>query len=748
LVTKKVDGMNRSYLVGILGQGDSATFSNWNGSGQSVTVTVTSLTTDASTGNAEVQVTSTNTGPAVCAETPTLPTSSPSSAPSNAVTLLDFNGEGCFDYDPADTTWRSIETLDDYTATDKNLDFDFTFAGQTFDKVNINSNGHVFFGPGRGNRYYTNGDFINENDFVIAPFWADVNTQIHGYIRYKRVAGNKFVVLWEEVAEFGGNSESTNTFQVVLSSDASGDPQICVCYDQMDWAGTGATGVSAGPESGFLFAKFSGSGYAWNGIGSSGNGVGHLNGHFYCFNSDITSPQDIISTNDDIITIPPVETPTSGPTAGPTYGATTSPSSVPSLLAVPPTSGPTAGPTYGATTSPTSVPSAAPAPVKVHLSLEGIDNCDATCQAFVVHVLTNFFMTLLYLLGYTNIVVDVVITSVTTSPNRRLTEGGSGVEIDYELKVLGAGALGVDANNVADHMFDNSADESRFVADLQAESPSTFESLSGITSETVNEEAPPPQPLRQPEVTGDPHFKTWKDEHFEFHGQCDLVMISDKDFANGLGIDIHIRTKLVRYWSYIQKAVIRIGNDILEVEGQPDFSASYWINYEHMGELEDLGGFPVTLNENTDRYTIDLSSMYPGEKIQLRLFKEFVGVKVYGATAASFGGSVGVIGDFATGNTYARDGHTVLDDFTELGIEWQVLPSDGHLFLEQAPPQFPETCILPEDPSGQRKRRLSESTVSEEDAEAACAGLEDEFSRKGCVYDILATQDLDMVGAY
>ena len=78
-------------------------------------------------------------------------------------------------------------------------------------------------------------------------------------------------------------------------------------------------------------------------------------------------------------------------------------------------------------------------------------------------------------------------------------------------------------------------------------------------------------------------------------------MISDKNFANGLGIDIHIRTKIVRFWSYIQKAVVRIGNDILEVEGMADFSASYWINYEHMGELEDLGGFPVTLSENTDR---------------------------------------------------------------------------------------------------------------------------------------------------
>lgn len=241
--------------------------------------------------------------------------------------------------------------------------------------------------------------------------------------------------------------------------------------------------------------------------------------------------------------------------------------------------------------------------------------------------------------------------------------------------------------------------------------------------------------------------KTWKNEHFEFHGQCDIVMVSDKNFANGRGIDIHIRTKIVRYWSYIQVAVIRIGNDILEIEGGAS-SASHWINYEHMGELTDLAGFPVLLNQNQDRFSIDLDSLYPGEKIEINTFKEFVGVKVVGASETSFGTSVGITGDFRTGNTYARDGSTVLNDFYQLGSEWQVLPSDGHFFRAVSKPQFPEKCWLPEDPRGDRRRRLDESSISEEQAEAACAGLEDEFSRKGCVYDIIATQDLDMVGAY
>ena len=65
-----------------------------------------------------------------------------------------------------------------------------------------------------------------------------------------------------------------------------------------------------------------------------------------------------------------------------------------------------------------------------------------------------------------------------------------------------------------------------------------------------------------------------------------------------------------------------------------------------------------------------------------------------------------------------------------------------------AHPQFPELCLLPEDPRGERRRRLEGSGISMEAAEAACGELKDPLDRKDCVYDVLATQDLDMVGAF
>jgi len=332
------------------------------------------------------------------------------------------------------------------------------------------------------------------------------------------------------------------------------------------------------------------------------------------------------------------------------------------------------------------------------------------------------------------------------STNRRLLGGESKVVVKYECEIEYQDSANsvLTENDIGPKLMDNDS-ERAFVEELQLyENRNQFEALKGITTGWNGE-----REGKQSESNGDPHFKTWKNEHFEYHGQCDIVMVSNPNFANGLGIDIHIRTKIVRFWSYIQRAVIRIGNDILEVEGSPEtFKVVYWINYEHQGELVDLGGFPVSINENKNLYSIDLGSMYPGEQIQFKTFKEFVGVKIVGASESSFGSSTGITGNFASGKTYARDGSTILNDYNALGQEWQVLPSDGLYFHQVSQPQFPEKCWVPEDPRGERRRRLDESSVTEEQAEAACSHLEDEFSHKGCIYDIMATQDLGMVGAY
>lgn len=234
-----------------------------------------------------------------------------------------------------------------------------------------------------------------------------------------------------------------------------------------------------------------------------------------------------------------------------------------------------------------------------------------------------------------------------------------------------------------------------------------------------------------------------------------MVLTRDSGFANNLGLDVQIRTKMVRFWSYIHKAAIRIGDDILEIEGSPDLEdrdTHYWYNFQYQGDATSIGGFPLKISSNGVQkrfFEIDLSSKFPGQKIVLSTFREFVSVDFRGTTEEAFGNTSGMLGDYKTGKTLARDGATVMHDFNELGNEWQLLPADDLLFHDKAEPQFPKRCLVPEDPQGQRRRRLDESSISVEAAEAACSkALSNKLDIKDCVYDILATQDLDMVGAF
>ncbi|CAJ1934981.1 unnamed protein product [Cylindrotheca closterium] len=179
----------------------------------------------------------------------------------------------------------------------------------------------------------------------------------------------------------------------------------------------------------------------------------------------------------------------------------------------------------------------------------------------------------------------------------------------------------------------------------------------------------------------------------------------------------------------------------------------YWFNFDYQEDTKTIGGFPLRITEGYGAnrkhgFEIDLTSKYPGVKIMIGTMKEFVKIEFIGASVEAFGSAVGMLGDFETGKTFARDGATVLDDFNDFGNEWQIQPSDNMLFHDISNPQFPKRCVLPEDPQGQRRRLLTEASVSIEDAEKACASLTDAIDRKDCVYDIIATQDMDMAGAY
>merc|ERR1711862_530823 len=101
--------------------------------------------------------------------------------------------------------------------------------------------------------------------------------------------------------------------------------------------------------------------------------------------------------------------------------------------------------------------------------------------------------------------------------------------------------------------------------------------------------------------------------------------------------------------------------------------AQYWYNLEYKGLAKTadktIGGFPLKISHNgvsKSSFEIDLNSKYPGQKIVLSTFREFVRVDFRHASAEVFGNTVGMLGDFKTGDLLARDGVTKMDDFGKL----------------------------------------------------------------------------------
>jgi len=235
----------------------------------------------------------------------------------------------------------------------------------------------------------------------------------------------------------------------------------------------------------------------------------------------------------------------------------------------------------------------------------------------------------------------------------------------------------------------------------------------------------------------------WTGEKYDFYGACDLVLLKDPAYGNGLGMDIHIRTKFTEQWSYISTAVLKIGDETLEVMG--GHKSKYWINKVEGQELSSsISGFPISRKEGisvSTEYEVDLMD---GSVVFFKTYKNFVRVEVDRAKSADFAESLGMMGSYE-GKKIARDGKTVVEDNNEFGLEWQGLPSEPMLFHNVEGAQAPEKCPLPV--KSQARRHLRESKISIKDAQIACARVSGE-DRDSCIFDVLATNDKDMAGAY
>lgn len=305
--------------------------------------------------------------------------------------------------------------------------------------------------------------------------------------------------------------------------------------------------------------------------------------------------------------------------------------------------------------------------------------------------------------------------------------------------------------------------------------------------EVAPKEAPAPAP-KQAEVTkkigggsGDPHFKTWSGDkvrflmsntsnvsqfapinlhivhhtsqfQYDYHGECDLVLVEDPSFSNGLGLWLHIRTTRVKHFSYIEKAALQIGPDVLEFDNDVEKflinGSKVEANQRHhktmLGDFvvrRDPKALSIRLQDGTGLHHLDGAA-----KIDFHTRKNgFPGVIVDGGASDLFKDSLGLLGEWSTGKKLGRDGKTEfvvngVDDeegATAFVLEWQVRDTEPKLFQDARFPQFPTTCTPPaKKPTG----RLGSDKLLRKEAEKACSHWEQD--RDDCIFDVMATRDV------
>lgn len=263
------------------------------------------------------------------------------------------------------------------------------------------------------------------------------------------------------------------------------------------------------------------------------------------------------------------------------------------------------------------------------------------------------------------------------------------------------------------------------------------------------------------DVYPDPHFRTWDNIYYDYHGGVDLVL------CNGNVVDVHIRTAARFGWSAIVGVAVHFHerDDTLEVEVEqnccPDEAegccdyccqsgqqgtrfledaltgGAYYINgVQPDSAPRRIGGYPLSVN--SQEIVVDMGGT---QSIKLALYGGSVRVlmSLHGSVASS---CQGMCGHWKDGGLRLRDGSLVsgqttggqrrlLVDQNLLGEDWQVLPDEPKYFRDPGNDE-------PEYISGQQQTRLIEQ------ARAACQPAKDrEEVFQNCVDDILNTGDVD-----
>jgi hypothetical protein len=182
------------------------------------------------------------------------------------------------------------------------LPFDFCLYGDTYNSCYINNNGNISFQSAYAT--YSAEGFPSANYIMVAPFWADVDTDGPGSgLVYYKITDHSLIVSWDAVGYFPSADNLLNTFQLIITDGLDpileGGNNVSFCYGDMQWTtgsasggsnGFGGTPATVGANKGdgvafVQFGRFDMPGQTYDGPFNNSDGISWLDNKNFVFNT-------------------------------------------------------------------------------------------------------------------------------------------------------------------------------------------------------------------------------------------------------------------------------------------------------------------------------------------------------------------------------------------------------------------------------------------------------------------------------
>jgi len=235
----------------------------------------------------------------------------------------------------------------------------------------------------------------------------------------------------------------------------------------------------------------------------------------------------------------------------------------------------------------------------------------------------------------------------------------------------------------------------------------------------------------------DPHFRTWSGTKYDYHGECDMVHVTNDH------LDMHIRTKAHHdhsngfRWSTAVAAALRFDSDILEVF----VNAPPTVNGNQVSSGFTLDGiYPVEVTPKQVKVTLS-----GGQHIEFITNEHHNLILRIDAHGSDFFQSQGMAGTWDQSGLIGRDRTTSFNNTILYADEWEVDDGKGDPILFSSPPT--DNCMsialvleqeFKDKHSHDHDRRMEDVERAAEICDRVVMGDREDL-REDCIFDVIVS---------